>query len=137
MTGTTRNSSASTISRSSSPICDVKSPYRLQATGFAQKYHLHHLGSLCSEYESEKTSSSGKQEGSHRSRDHEAAKEIPKGVDRGRNDGRDIVVGRDGGGHHPEEGEVEDGAVHEEQEEEELHERPLEGGQRVEYAAVN
>lgn len=47
-------------------------------------------------------------------RKHEAAEEVPHHVERGCNDGSHVVVGRDGDGHHSEEGEVEQREVHEE-----------------------
>ena len=70
-------------------------------------------------------------------RNHEAAEEIPQHVEWGRNNGGDIVIWRDGSGHHSVECEVQHGKIHEEYVPNKFQKCPLERSHGVENRAVN
>lgn len=68
---------------------------------------------------------------------HESAEEIPKHVERGRDNCSHIVVGSDGGCHHPVKGEIQHSEVHKKCVPHKFRGSPLKGSHGVEYGAVN
>ena len=68
--------------------------------------------------------------------DDEPGEEVPDAIERGGDDGGDVVARRQADGHHAVECEVEEGEVHEEEVPEELGRRPFEPDHRVHYDPV-